>query len=157
MKRPLMTAALALALSACNAPAPPVLEPAPPPLADTIKEAVRAEATRVEDLREKVEEDIQQKVEQKIEEKIEQKVEAARAFVVEEFLDALAREHQASTGEALDWRNSVVDLFKALGFASSLPARRELAQAFACPRRYRGTARDNVWLHARVIAWLKGE
>jgi hypothetical protein len=166
MKRPLMTAALALAWSACNASAPtppaetvpPAATATPPPLGEEIKEAARAEA---EDLKEKIEDNIEHKiedaVEEKIERKVEQTVEAARAFVLDEFLDALAREHQASTGEALDWRHSVVDLFKTLGFDSSLPARRERAQAFAYPRRYRGTARDNVWLRARVIAWLTGE
>jgi len=159
MKRPLMTAALALALSACTlsvSPLPQRTATRPPPIVAEIKEAARAEETRVEELKEKVEEKLEQKVE-KVEQKVEHKVEAARAFVLEEFLDALAREHETATGEMLDWRGSVVDLFKAIGFDSSLPARRELAAVFANPRRYRGTAADNAWLHAHVIAWLRGE
>jgi hypothetical protein len=99
---------------------------------------------------------LEHKVE-KVEEKVEHKVEELREWKLEEHLDALARWHLEATGETLDWRGSVVDLLKAVGFESSVKARREFAGIFDAHRRYRCTAHDNAWLHAEVIKFLKGE
>ncbi len=60
----------------------------------------------------------------------------------------------AQAGQALDWRNSIVDLMKLLGLDSSLAARKELAGEL----HYGGDANDsatmNIWLHKEVMQKL---
>ena len=58
-------------------------------------------------------------------------------------------------GQKLDWRNSIVDLLKALDLDSSLAARKELAAEL----KYSGAAADgsaekNIWLHKEVMKAL---
>jgi Domain of unknown function (DUF3597) len=170
MKRALCCATLALALAAGCAPDQPskiVLdEPAvvaPPPveqLTDELRERVAQKVEAIEAKIDAVAREAEARVEEfteRLEEKIETKAEAAREWLLDAHLDALARRHFATTGEALDWRGSVVDLIKVIGFDAAKAARRELAQAFGYPRRYAGSARDNVWLHRRLLQWLRGE
>lgn len=61
-------------------------------------------------------------------------------------LDAIA----AARGEKLDWRNSTVDLLKLLNLDSSLAARNDLARGFGV-NDFKGTAEQNIWLHAKVM------
>ena len=58
-------------------------------------------------------------------------------------------------GQKLDWRNSIVDLMKALDLDSSLAARKELAAEL----KYSGSAADgsaekNIWLHKELMKAL---
>jgi hypothetical protein len=151
MRHALFAAALALALFACT----PFDSPPDPPI--VIERApLDPEPAPLEALAERGEQKLAS-VERKIEEIVKSSEELparVRAAAFEESLDAWALEHLAATGEALDWRASVVDLLKLAGFDASRRARRELAEAFG-RRRYTGSARENVWLHARVLAWLK--
>ena len=151
MRHALFAAALALALFACT----PVDPPFAPPAA---VEPPRLDDGPIEQLAERGEQKLEA-VEQKIEEfvkKTEELPGEVRAVAVEEVLDAWAREHRRARGEALDWRASLVDLLKLVGFDASRNARRALAASFGRSR-YRCTARENAWLHARVLEWLEGE
>ena len=66
---------------------------------------------------------------------------------VEKILTDLA----AKSGQALNWRTSIVDLLKLLGIDSSLQSRKELAQELD----YKGDTNDsasmNIWLHRQVM------
>ena len=70
---------------------------------------------------------------------------------VEAILDAAVE----AAGQKLDWRNSIVDMMKALNLDSSLAARKELAADL----NYTGTAADgsaekNIWLHKELMKVL---
>lgn len=69
---------------------------------------------------------------------------------VEAVLSGLA----AKSGEALDWRRSIVDLMKLLNLDSSLSARKELAQELHYPGDMGDSATMNIWLHKQVMAKL---
>jgi hypothetical protein len=61
----------------------------------------------------------------------------------------------AAKGQKLNWRDSIVDLLKALDLDSSLGARKELAADL----RYSGSAADgsaekNIWLHKALMKEL---
>ena len=151
MRHALFAATLALALFACTPFDPPLAPPAP-------IEPPRLDDPPIGELADRGEQKLEA-VEQKIEEFVKRAEELpgeARAMAFEEALDVWALEHRRANGEALDWRASLVDLLKLVGFDASRSARRELAEAFG-RRRYAGSARENVWLHARVLAWLEGE
>jgi hypothetical protein len=57
----------------------------------------------------------------------------------------------ASRGQALNWRNSIVDLLKLLNLDSSLASRKDLARELD----YKGDTGDsmamNIWLHRQVM------
>lgn len=59
------------------------------------------------------------------------------------------------SGQTLNWRNSIVDLMKALGLDSSLDHRKELAQELGYTGELNGSAEMNTWLHKQVIQKLK--
>jgi hypothetical protein len=151
MKHAFVGAALALALFACtpfdSSPPPPVAID-PPPL--------DLEPAPIEQIGERAEQKLEA-IEQKIEEIVKEAQELpgeVREVAFEQVLDAWAREHLLATGEALDWRSSLVDLLKLVGFDASRGGRRKLSEAFG-RRRYAGSAHENVWLHAHVLASLK--
>lgn len=59
------------------------------------------------------------------------------------------------SGQTLNWRNSIVDLLKAIGLDSSLDHRKELAQELGYTGELNGSAEMNTWLHKQVIQKLK--
>ena len=67
---------------------------------------------------------------------------------------AIVDKAAAAKGEKLDWRNSIVDLMKALGLDSSLAARKELAKELHYTGDNNNSAAMNVWLHQQVMAKL---
>ena len=76
---------------------------------------------------------------------------AAAPVDVEAILDAAVE----ANGQKLDWRNSIVDMMKALNLDSSLAARKELAADL----NYTGAAADgsaekNIWLHKELMKVL---
>jgi Domain of unknown function (DUF3597) len=56
--------------------------------------------------------------------------------------------------EDLNWRQSIVDLMKALKLDSSLAARKQLAQELGYTGALDGSAAMNIWLHKQVMAKL---
>ena len=61
----------------------------------------------------------------------------------------------ASNPQKLNWKVSIVDLFKLLGLDSSLDARKGLAVELGCPKEKMGdSAQMNVWLHKTVLQKL---
>ena len=56
--------------------------------------------------------------------------------------------------EDLNWKQSIVDLMKALKLDSSLAARKQLAQELGYTGALDGSAQMNVWLHKQVMAKL---
>jgi 3-oxoacyl-ACP reductase-like protein len=56
--------------------------------------------------------------------------------------------------EDLNWKQSIVDLMKALKLDSSLAARKQLAQELGYTGALDGSAEMNVWLHKQVMAKL---
>ena len=67
---------------------------------------------------------------------------------------AIVDKAAASKGEKLAWRTSIVDLMKALGLDSSLPARKELAKELHYTGNINDSAAMNVWLHKQVMSKL---
>jgi hypothetical protein len=60
----------------------------------------------------------------------------------------------AKKGENLEWRNSIVDLMKALDLDSSIAARKQLAKELNYTGNTNDSAAMNVWLHKQVMAKL---
>jgi len=56
--------------------------------------------------------------------------------------------------EDLNWKQSIVDLMKALKLDSSLGARKQLAQELGYTGALDGSAAMNIWLHKQVMAKL---
>jgi hypothetical protein len=57
----------------------------------------------------------------------------------------------AAKGEDLDWRNSIVDLMKAIDLDSSLSARKQLAKDLNYTGNTSDSASMNIWLHQQVM------
>ncbi len=57
----------------------------------------------------------------------------------------------ADKGEKLDWRNSIVDLMKAIDLDSSLGARKQLAKDLNYTGNTSDSASMNIWLHQQVM------
>ena len=70
---------------------------------------------------------------------------------------AVLTEMQAKSGQALNWRQSIVDLMKLLGIDSSLAARKELAQELGYSGSTDDTAAMNIWLHERVLERIRAD
>jgi len=70
--------------------------------------------------------------------------------------DVVAMIEKAVDGqdEDLNWRQSIVDLMKALKLDSSLAARKQLAQELGYTGALDGSAAMNIWLHKQVMAKL---
>ncbi len=60
----------------------------------------------------------------------------------------------AAQKEHLLWRQSIIDLLKALKLDSSLAARKELARELHYDGDTEDTATMNIWLHKQVLAKL---
>jgi 3-oxoacyl-ACP reductase-like protein len=69
-------------------------------------------------------------------------------------LEALIARTVAAQDEKLDWRQSIVDLMKALKLDSSLVARKQLAQELGYTGALDGSAEMNIWLHRQVMTKL---
>ena len=69
-------------------------------------------------------------------------------------LEALIARTVAAQDEKLDWRQSIVDLMKALKLDSSLSARKQLAQELGYTGALDGSAEMNIWLHRQVMTKL---
>ena len=77
--------------------------------------------------------------------------------MIADILDASAVRHKQETGEDLsDWRYSIVDLLKLVGFDPSVSARRDLARALGVTN-YQPTEAGNVDLSKRFLAWLRSQ
>jgi len=77
--------------------------------------------------------------------------EAAKPVDVEAVLEAAVK----AKGVKLNWRESIVDLMKALDLDSSLAARKELAAdlKYSGPHPD-GSAEKNIWLHKQLMKTL---
>jgi len=60
----------------------------------------------------------------------------------------------AAKGEKLDWRNSIVDLMKAIDLDSSLANRKQLAHDLNYTGDTNDSASMNIWLHKQVMERL---
>ena len=69
-------------------------------------------------------------------------------------LEALIAKIVAGQDEKLDWRQSIVDLMKALKLDSSLGARKQLAKELGYTGALDGSAEMNIWLHRQVMVKL---
>lgn len=59
--------------------------------------------------------------------------------------------------EKLNWKTSIVDLFKLLGLDHSYASRKELAVELGCPTdKLEHSAEMNVWLHKAVLIKIAG-
>jgi hypothetical protein len=67
---------------------------------------------------------------------------------------AMIEKAVGAQSEDLDWRQSIVDLMKALKLDSSLAARKQLAQELGYTGALDGSAAMNIWLHKQVMAKL---
>ena len=67
---------------------------------------------------------------------------------------AMIEKAVGAQGEDLNWKQSIVDLMKALKLDSSLAARKERAQELGYSGPPDGSAEMNVWLHKQVMAKL---
>jgi len=77
--------------------------------------------------------------------------EAAKQVDVEAVLEAAVR----AKGVKLNWRESIVDLMRALDLDSSLAARKELAADLKYSGPYPdGSAEKNMWLHRQLMKVL---
>lgn len=68
--------------------------------------------------------------------------------------EVVAMIEKAVGTQNLNWRQSIVDLMKALKLDSSLAARKELAQELGYTGALDGSAEMNIWLHKQVMAKL---
>ncbi|MDW5318478.1 DUF3597 domain-containing protein [Rhizobium sp. PL01] len=75
---------------------------------------------------------------------------AAQQVDVTALLDSKA----AASGQTLHWRNSVVDLMKALGMEASLIERKELADELGFVGDKNDSATMNIWLHKALMKKL---
>ena len=76
--------------------------------------------------------------------------EAAPAAAPVSEVDVEARLSAMPGAADLNWRTSIVDLFKLLGLDPSYANRKELAQELGRTD-YSGTAEDNIWLHKATM------
>jgi hypothetical protein len=65
---------------------------------------------------------------------------------------AIIEKAVGAQGENLNWKQSIVDLMKALKLDSSLTARKQLAQELGYTGALDGSAEMNIWLHKQVMA-----
>lgn len=68
-------------------------------------------------------------------------------------VDVAANLEAMAAGKDLNWKTSIVDLFKLLGIDSSYANRKELAQELGRTD-YAGSAEDNIWLLKATMAEL---
>lgn len=68
-------------------------------------------------------------------------------------VDVVAQLAAMPGADKLNWKTSIVDLFKLLGIDSSYANRKELAQELGRTD-YEGSAEDNIWLHKATMREL---
>ena len=78
-------------------------------------------------------------------------VPAPAAPMAEVDVEAILSGMQASAGQPLNWRTSIVDLLKLLGLDSSLQSRKELAAELHYTGDTSDSASMNIWLHRQVM------
>ncbi|ABC62524.1 DUF3597 domain-containing protein [Erythrobacter litoralis] len=66
-------------------------------------------------------------------------------------IDVVARLSAKPGADRLNWKTSIVDLFKLLDLDPSYENRKELAQELGRTD-YSGSAEDNIWLHRATMA-----
>ena len=76
---------------------------------------------------------------------------AAPAAMEQVDVEEILSKMQASSGQQLNWRTSIVDLLKLLGLDSSLQARKELAAELHYSGDTSDSAAMNIWLHRQVM------
>ena len=76
---------------------------------------------------------------------------APAAPMAEVDVEAVLTGMQASAGQTLNWRSSIVDLLKLLGLDSSLQSRKELAAELHYTGDTNDSASMNIWLHRQVM------
>lgn len=76
---------------------------------------------------------------------------APAAPMAEVDVEAILSGMQASAGQPLNWRSSIVDLLKLLGLDSSLQSRKELAAELHYTGDTNDSASMNIWLHRQVM------
>ena len=76
---------------------------------------------------------------------------AAPAVMDQVDVEEILTKMQASSGQQLNWRSSIVDLLKLLGLDSSLQARKELAAELKYTGDTSDSASMNIWLHRQVM------
>lgn len=76
---------------------------------------------------------------------------AAPAPITE--VDVEARLSAMDGADKLNWRTSIVDLFKLIGLDASYANRKELAEELGRTD-YEGSAEDNIWLHKATMQEL---
>ncbi len=69
-------------------------------------------------------------------------------------VSAVLSQLAAKNGQALNWKNSIVDLLKLLNLDSSLAARKELAKELHYSGDTNDTAAMNIWLQKQVMQKL---
>lgn len=69
-------------------------------------------------------------------------------------VEAILAAKQASSGQTLNWKTSIVDLMKLLGLDSSLAARKTLAGELGYTGDTDDSAAMNIWLHKAVMTKL---
>jgi hypothetical protein len=69
-------------------------------------------------------------------------------------VEAILAAKQASSGQALNWKTSIVDLMKLLGLDSSLTARKTLAGELGYTGNTDDSAAMNIWLQKAVMTKL---
>jgi 3-oxoacyl-ACP reductase-like protein len=75
----------------------------------------------------------------------------AAAPMAEVDVEQILATMQASSGQTLNWRTSIVDLLKLLSLDSSLQARKELAAELHYTGDTGDSAAMNIWLHRQVM------
>ncbi len=68
---------------------------------------------------------------------------------------AILDQEQASSGQKLNWRQSIVDLMKLTGIDSSLDNRKALAKELGYTGDSNDSATMNIWLHKAVMQKLE--
>jgi len=75
----------------------------------------------------------------------------APATLSEDQIYAVLEKHAEARGEPLNYKESIVDLMKAIGQDSSLDARKQLATELGYTGDQNDTATMNIWLHQKTM------
>lgn len=73
------------------------------------------------------------------------------ATLSEDQIYAVLEKHAQARGEPLNYKESIVDLMKAIGQDSSLGARKQLATELGYTGDQNDTATMNIWLHQKTM------
>lgn len=76
------------------------------------------------------------------------------ATLSEDQIYAVLEKHAQARGEPLNYKESIVDLMKAIGQDSSLDARKQLATELGYTGDQSDTATMNIWLHQKTMEKL---